>query len=516
MKTRNILHLTYCLCAFCLLCVLCAACEDYTEHNFGSPEELWQATQVNTYTIELTPQNYIDLANNADNRALAAEDETGVTADHLAKTGANGCFVGNISPQEYLPAILKNLVGANQYYSMTDGSSITIRYKTGTIISDAAYVPNTSELTAGKYLIVPLGQEQPIATSGEGKTYGYLLLAGNSLCPKTVQRVGDQTIWANDVADRYAYDFEQDGDEWLICNPFDMYLYMKGTYASFNYIEDLGDLEDGQWPDWTVTYNPADQTYDIQNTGLQKTMRFTTQHNNVGAYNLDELESTEGYLPLQLYKRVEGLVESVEVSEETEEVTFTLENGEWQSKGDYLNMELTGGTSLTDMDAVYQATGWSVEYIGSIGDLTYVWRYDATYGLRASAFKSSTYYPTDAWAISPNMNLKKAEHPVLTFEQAQKYAGTPVTDFLKVFVSTDYTGRGGLEAATWTDVTERVEGTWPDGSDWTYYPMTLDLSDFAGNQTFSVAFRYISTDAVAATWEVKNVVCREVEEETGE
>ncbi|MBQ8968434.1 MAG: choice-of-anchor J domain-containing protein [Bacteroidaceae bacterium] len=507
MKTRNIFALV-------LAALTLTACEDYTEHNFGKPEELWEAQQVNNYVIELTTQNYADLAQNADNQALAAQDETGVTAKHLEMTSNVACFVGNITPQEYLPAILKNLVGTNQYYSMTDGSSITVRYKTGTIVSDAGYVPSEGELTqSGKYLIVAQGQEQPIATSGEGKTYGYLLLAGNTLCPETVQRFGNETIWANDVADGWAYSFEKDGDTWFLCNRYGQYLYMKGTYNNFNYTDDLGDLDfDEEWPSWTITYNAADKTYDIQNTGNNKTLRFTTQYNNVGAYDLSTLETTDGYLPLQLYKRVEGQVESVEVSEETEEVTFTLEGGEWQAKGDYLNAELTGGNTLTDMDAVYEATGWSIEFIGGIGDLTYVWRYDATYGLRASAYKSSTYYPTDAWAISPAMNLKKAERPIFSFEQAQKYAGTPVTDYLKVYVSTDYTGRGGLEAASWTDVTGQIVGEWPDGSSWDYMPMTLDLTAFAGEKSVSVAFRYISTDAVAATWEVKNVVCKELEE----
>ena len=513
MNTHNIFRITSYLCGLCLLCVLCASCEDYTEHNFGKPEELWQASQVNNYTIELTPQNYIDLANNAENKALAAQDETGVTTDHLQKTMDSGSFVGNITPQEYLPAILRILVGSSQYYSMTDGSSITIRYKVGNIVSDAAYVPNTGDITAGRYLIVAKGQEQPIATSGEGKTYGYLLLAGNALCPDLVTRMDENTIWANEVADSYAYSIEKNGDSWLLCNPFDMYLYMKGTYASFNYLDDLGDLEDEWWPNWSITYNAADQTYDITNTGCQKTMRFTTQYNNVGAYDLSTLENTEGYLPLQLYKRVEGQVESVEVAEDEEEITFTLEDGQWQAKGDYLNTELLGGNTLTDMDEVYQATGWSVEYKGGIGDLNYVWRYDSSYGLRASAYVSGTYYPTDAWAISPTMNLKKATQPIFTFEHAQRYAGTPVTDYLKVLVSTNYTGRGGLNGATWTDVTEQIVGDWPDGSDWTYYPMSLDLSAFAGQQTVNVAFRYISTDAVAATWEVKNVVCREKEED---
>ncbi len=516
MKTKNILHSVSYLCGLSLLCMLGASCEDYTEHNFGTPEELYQAQQVNSFTFELTPQQYQDIASNVDNKALAALDETGVTSQHLQWVGENGCFVGNISPQEYLPALLKNLVGTSQYYSLTDGSSITVQYRQGEIVNDDAFVPNTGELTEeGKYLLVPIGMEQSIAHSGEGKAYGYLLLAGSKpdLVPDLVDRVDEQTIRADAVADGYTYSFEKDEDEWLIANPFEQYLYMKGTYASFNYIDDLGDLEDEQWPNWTVTYKQADQTYDITNTGTMKTMRFTTQYNNVGAYDLSTMESTEGYLGLQIYKRVEGAIEGVEVSDELQEITFTLEDGEWQAKGDYLNMELLGGNSLTDMDAVYQATGWSVEYKGSIGDLTYVWRYDSQYGLRASAFKSSTYYPTDAWAISPAMNLKKAVKPIFTFEQAQKYAGSPVQDYLQVWVSTDFAGRGGLESATWTNVTDLVEGTWPDGSDWTYYPMSIDMSQFAGNKNVCVAFRYISTDAVAATWEVKNVVCREAEEE---
>ena len=43
---------------------------------------------------------------------------------------------------------------------------------------------------------------------------------------------------------------------------------------------------------------------------------------------------------------------------------------------------------------------------------------DALYGLRASAYVSGKSTPTDAMAISPQMNLKKAKQPVFAFEQA--------------------------------------------------------------------------------------------------
>ena len=141
--------------------------------------------------------------------------------------------------------------------SLTDGSSITVQYRQGEIVNDDAFVPNTGELTEeGKYLLVPVGMEQSIAHSGEGKAYGYLLLAGSKpdLVPGLVDRVDEQTIRADAVADGYTYSFEKDGDEWLIANPFEQYLYMKGTYASFNYIDDLGDLEDEQWPNCPQFY----------------------------------------------------------------------------------------------------------------------------------------------------------------------------------------------------------------------------------------------------------------------
>ena len=521
MNTKNIFRITSCLCGLCLLCVLCVSCEDYTEHNFGTPEELWQPTQVNAYTFELTPQNYADLASNADNQALAAEDVTGETAKHLQRTGENACFVGNVTPREYLPAILKSLVGSNQYYSLTNGSSITVRYRVGNIVAEAAYMPNEGELTqSGRFLLVPAGQQQVLvnsnnAATGQEFTYGYIYLSGSTRCPNAVTRIDDRTILADEVADSYLYSVEKNGDSWLICNPDEKYLYLDESHNTFQYIDDLGDIEDGQYPSWNITYNEADQAYDIVNSDNQKVFLYGESYSSAGAYA--DKKGEPGYVGIQLYKRVEGAAESIKVAEDEEEITFTLEEGEWVAKGDYLNTELTGGTTLTDMDAVYQATGWSVEYMGSIGDLNYVWRYDATYGLRASAYVSGTSHPTVAYAISPNMNLNKAEQPIFTFEQAQKYAGTPVTDYLKVYVSTNYTGRGGLEAATWTDVTGQVEGIWPDGSDWTYYPMTLDLSAFTGNKTVSVAFCYISTDEVAATWEVKNVVCKEKEEsEEGE
>ncbi len=517
-KTTSLMKLKY-IFPIVLSAVALTACEDYTEHNFGTADELYQPTQVNLYdTITLSDNDYIAIATNEDNIALAlAADDDSATYRELQQVAEQKCFLGSISAQDYLPAILKNLVGNSQYYSMTSGSTIPIKFNqqvAGDPVNEDAYVPATGQLTTtGQYLLVPVGEEQVLVNSDNASTgqtfdYGYIYLSGSTRCPDAVTRISENAIKMDAISAAYLYSIEKNGSTWLLCNPQGRYLYLDATHNSFSYIDDLGDIEGEMYVEWNINYN-GDGTYDIVNTELGKVMLYGTAYSSAGAY-LDK-KGTDGYMGIQLYKKGHISIETTAI--EVQDITFSLDEDGWSAKGDYLNQELTGGNSLTDMDAAYAATGWSVEYNGTIGELNYVWRYDSTYGLRASAYKSGTYYPTDAWAISPTMNLKKAVQPIFSFMQAQKYCGTPVTDYLQVWISTDYTGRGNMGSASWTNITDKVEGTWPDGSDWTYYPMTIDLSDYAGNPNVNLAFRYISTDAVAATWEVKNVVCREPETE---
>ena len=510
MKRFNIPSPLKGICGGLLGLLALAACEDYTEHNFGTREELYQPTQVNSHELTLAASDYATLAKNEANQALAlaAAPDSSVYRE-LLSVAEKCAFTANISPEEYLPAILPSLLGSNAYYAMTAGSSIKINYnqEVPVSVSGDAYVPYTgSTIAAGKYLLVPQGMEQVLTTSGEGKSYGYLYLSGSTQTPTPITRLAEKAIQIDDASSGWLYSIEKDGSSWLLCNPAGQYLYMKGTYNSFNYLEDLGELEDDQWPYWNITKN-GDGTWDIVNTGSEKTILFGTQYASAGAY-LDK-KGTEGYLGIELYTKGTVNVMSTEIEEQ--DVTFTLDEDGWNAKGDYLNQTLLGWAS-TNMDDVYAMLGWSVEYEGGIGDLSYVFRADAIYGLRASAYVSGKSTPTNAMAISPQMNLKKAKQPVFTFEQAQKYAGTPVTDYLKVYISTDYQGRGSRSAATWTEVTSQLQGTWPDGSSWDYSPMKLDLSAYAGQTNVVVGFCYISTESVAATWEVKNVRCAEPEE----
>ena len=487
-----------------------AACEDYTEHNFGTREELYEPTQVSTVRLTLANSDYENLAKDSATikLALSADDDSATYRD-LLSVAEKKYFRGNITPEEYLLPMLLNLVGSNRYYSMTSGSNIIITYRAAadSTVNGTAYLPATS-FSPGNYLMVPQGEAQVLAGSGADAAYGYLYLSGDSRYPKLVTRLTATSISVDATSRGYLYTFARDDSHYTIRNSEGMYLYMDETHASFQYTDDIeNDVDERAFAQWDVVKND-DGTFDITNVGTGKDILYSTQYSSAGCYA--DKKGTDGYLSIVLYK--EGSVNTiVDATPEEGEAVFTLDEDGWSAKGDYLNQLLTGWAS-TYVDDIFATLGWSIEYEGGIGNLNYVFRADAMYGLRASAYVSGNYTPTDVLAISPSMNFKKAKAPLFVFQQAQKYAGTPVTDFLKIYVSTDYEGRGHRADATWTEVTMEVEGTWPDGSSWDFSDMKLDLSAYAGQTNVVVGFRYISTESIAATWEVKNVRCAEAED----
>ena len=156
--------------------------------------------------------------------------------------------------------------------------------------------------------------------------------------------------------------------------------------------------------------------------------------------------------------------------------------------------------------------GFTAQNVNLGGSLSYVWSNSSTYGWKASAYASKANNPSDSWLVSPAMNLKKAEHPLMSFWHVHQYvtSGDP-TQYLSVLVSSDY--KDDVEKATWTDITSQLTA-WGSGSDWTYVCAgPIDLSAFIGNKIV-VAFRYTSDSASAATWEIKGFKAAESSEFT--
>lgn len=166
--------------------------------------------------------------------------------------------------------------------------------------------------------------------------------------------------------------------------------------------------------------------------------------------------------------------------------------------GVYLDEALTGGND----------GGFTVQDIALTG-VSYVWKSDASYGWKASAFMNNTNYETESWLLTPAVDLSEAMTPQLSFEEAHKFLGTnKISDYMMVKVSTDYVD--DVESCTWEDV-EIDETQWSDGQSWDFYKVgPYSLSAYVG-QVIRIAFVYKSTSSAAPTWEIKNVLVNEAE-----
>lgn len=132
-----------------------------------------------------------------------------------------------------------------------------------------------------------------------------------------------------------------------------------------------------------------------------------------------------------------------------------------------------------------------------------LWSLDTSFGNPGSCAKMSGYSSGNKanqdWLISPVINLSAVTSAILSFDTATKFEG----DALQVFISSDYLGSGTPVAATWIPLTATLSPStgsyiWTDSGE-------IDISAFAGNNVY-LAFKYISTTAAAATWEVDNVI----------
>lgn len=165
-------------------------------------------------------------------------------------------------------------------------------------------------------------------------------------------------------------------------------------------------------------------------------------------------------------------------------------------------VSIEGGNTPTEK------TGFSETFSASQGDFTienvsmseglkYVWKWNNSKYMKASAFVNNKKLPAQSRLVSPAFSLKGVSKPTLTFEHTGKYFSSNIKDDIRVQVSTD--------GKTWQDLTISA---YPTGNDWNFVKATADLSAFAGQSTVYIAFLYTSTENAACSWEIKNVVVK--------
>lgn len=128
--------------------------------------------------------------------------------------------------------------------------------------------------------------------------------------------------------------------------------------------------------------------------------------------------------------------------------------------------------------------------------LSFVWKADNRYGLVATGYYNNTRYETDAWAVSPLLDLSGYKSITLNFRWAGNYFGSQAA----MLGTVDFAVRepGG----EWTVVGVPVA---PSGTDFTYVDSgNVDLSAFAGKK-IQLGFNYRSTPSLCGTLEIDNI-----------
>jgi hypothetical protein len=107
----------------------------------------------------------------------------------------------------------------------------------------------------------------------------------------------------------------------------------------------------------------------------------------------------------------------------------------------------------------------------------------------------------ESWLISPAIDLTGANNASIDFRNTIRYDVGPQ---LQLLVSTNYTGIGDPNLASWTDITNSA--TWDvDDSSWNFVSSgSVDLSAFAQANVY-VAFKFMGTNTTSVTWEVDEI-----------
>ncbi len=206
------------------------------------------------------------------------------------------------------------------------------------------------------------------------------------------------------------------------------------------------------------------------------------------------------------------------------EFNYTVANG-WTQATSYVQESATFVQQETGFKAIpnayYSNTflegdgGFTIYDIERDASLSYIWQNTSQYGWKSTGYNGSTKKNTksESWIVSPAINLTNAENPELVFDEAMKFLGSDskISDNVKVMVSTNFEGE--VKAAKWDEL-EVKHGT--QGNSWDFFTITpISLVKYIGKPVH-IAFQYLSTETEATTYEVKNLVVSEHQEEEAE
>ena len=471
MKTKYILGVAFVLGTMSL----CTSCDNYFDEKYmdnGDP----QISVVKTYDYVLTDADYKTIADNKTNKNFAAEldslNQTDINVPALAAVGANRCFNDIASADMYVPAFIYN-----KYPHLDPGSMFNVTYMTDEgqpLYLDYFNQTCRYELKAADYK----------AVWGDTETK-YLTPEKEAQVTQFLPMIEDDYL----IGVKYAF-AEAAGAP--VSTKEVIYIYKDGVvwqlYESTEYdVHILPAEANGQAEKWLANnylYAVADQVVILMN-----------YNSNSKLY-----EATEYTFDGEAWNATTGIVE--------ETMSFALSSGWAANLSTYYKQAVAGDGNQGKI---------TVQDFNLEDGITYIWKFDNLYGMKGTAYKSGPHYG-EGWFVTPKIKLKNSIEPALSFEMAMNYGPLPEDgryEQATVWVSTDYAG--DVTTATWTQLPwKEFDGDtgFPDANSWTFYPSgRMDLSAW-NNQTIYIGFRYKSEPGqTCSTWEVKNILVSEPEEE---
>ncbi|MDE7159914.1 MAG: choice-of-anchor J domain-containing protein [Muribaculaceae bacterium] len=126
--------------------------------------------------------------------------------------------------------------------------------------------------------------------------------------------------------------------------------------------------------------------------------------------------------------------------------------------------------------------------------LSYIWAWDDRYGLKASAYVQNVGYVSDAWAISPVIDLTDCTDVTVSLSQAANF-------FKGTFGEQAFFGVR-TEGGEWQPVDLPAV---PETDSWTFVDSgEASLAEYEGKK-IQLGFNYKSNGTVCGTWEIKNL-----------
>lgn len=149
---------------------------------------------------------------------------------------------------------------------------------------------------------------------------------------------------------------------------------------------------------------------------------------------------------------------------------------------------------LLSIDFTKGQGDWTINDVNK-DTLSYVWKQDAQYGMKATAYANKAAHATESWLISPAIDMSGVAQAKLTFAQA-----------LNKGEVSSVSVRAKAGSGEWTVL---AVAPMPTGTTWDFVDSQADLKDFVGKTNVQIAFVYTSTKQSAATWEIKTVAVSE-------